>query len=58
MMVWIEGSETSDKGFSLIGNRAPVRTMEFGFGVSVLLGKGGDVIGTKWGWLQRRGERR
>jgi len=38
-MEWIEGSETSDKGFGLIGNRAPVRTMEFGFGVNVFAGQ-------------------
>jgi len=35
-----------DKVFSLIGNRVPVWTLGFDFGVSVLLGKG-CVVGTK-----------
>ena len=44
-------SKTPDKGFSLTGNRVPVRTMEFEFGVRILLGEGG---GTFVRWSQRR----
>ena len=47
--MWIQSSKTSDKGFSLIGNRVPVRTLEFDFRVRVLLGQGGGVVGAKRG---------
>jgi len=55
-MEWIEGSETSDKGFGLIVNWVPVRTLEFDFEVSFLLGESGGVVGTKTG--SYRGEYR
>jgi len=43
MMKWIEGGETLDKEFGSAENRVPVRTLKFGFGVSVLLGKGSGI---------------
>jgi len=47
MMKWIEGGERLDKEFDLAGNRVPVRTLKFNFGVSVLLGKDSGIVDTK-----------
>jgi len=44
LQIRIEGGE---KEFGLIGNRVSVRTLKFNFGVGVLLGEGGGVVGTK-----------
>jgi len=43
----IEGGEASDKVFDFTGYGVAVRTPKFDFGVSIFLGEGGDVIGTK-----------
>ena len=43
----IESGETPNEGFGVIGNRVPVRTLEFDLGVGVLLGEGGRVVCTK-----------
>ena len=42
----IESGKTSDKGLGLIKNRVPIRTLKFDFWASILLGKGGGVVGT------------
>jgi len=38
-----------DKGFSLIGNRVPGRTLKLDFKVRVLLGESGGVVDAKRG---------
>jgi len=48
-MEWIDSGKSLDEGFSLIGNRVPVRTLEFDSGVSNSLGEGCCVVGTKRG---------
>ena len=48
-MEWIDSGKSLDEGFSLIGNRVPVRTLEFDSEVSDLLGEGSGVVGTKRG---------
>jgi len=48
-MEWIEGGETSDKGLGFIRNEIQARTLKFNFGISILLGKGHGVVGTKRG---------
>ena len=48
-MEWIEDRETPDKRSGLIGSWVPVWTLEFDFGFSILLGKGGGIVGTKRG---------
>jgi len=46
---WIESGETPDKGFGVIKNRVSVRTLEFDFGIRVLLGEGRRVVRAKRG---------
>ena len=48
-MEQIESGETPNEGSSLIGNRVPVRTLEFDFGIGVLLGEGDRVVCMKGG---------
>jgi len=45
----IENDKTLDKGFGLVRDKVPVRTLKFDFGVGILLGKGRSVVGTKRG---------
>ena len=45
----IDSGETPDEGFGLIGDWVPVRTLEFDFGIRVLLGEDGHVVCAKWG---------
>lgn len=40
-------AETSDRGLGLVGNRVPERTLEFDFGVGILLGEDDDVVNTR-----------
>ena len=47
MMEVIKNDDTSDKGFGLVRDKIPVRTLKFGFRVSILLGEGGRVVGTR-----------
>ena len=45
----IDSGETSNEGFGLFGNRVPVRTLKFNFGISDLLGEGSGVVSSKRG---------
>ena len=45
----IDSGETADERFGLFGNRVPVRTLKFDFGVGSLLGEGGGVVSTERG---------
>jgi len=45
----MEGGETSDKVFDFTRNGVPVRPPKVDFGISILLGKGHGVVGTKRG---------
>ena len=49
MMEVIKNDDTSDKGFGLVRDKVPVRTLKFGFRVGILLGEGGGVVGTRRG---------
>jgi len=53
-MEQMDSGETSDEGFGLFGNRVPVRTLKFYFGIGGLLGEGGGIVGTKRGYPQSR----
>jgi len=48
-MEQIDSGETADERFSLFGNRVPVRTLKFNFGIGVSLGEGGGVVCTERG---------
>ena len=41
----IKSGETPDKGFGVIGDPVPVRTLEFDFGIMVLLGEEREMDG-------------
>jgi len=45
----IDSGETSNEGFGLFGNRVPVRTLKFDFGIGGLLDEGSGVVSTKRG---------
>ena len=45
----VDSSEMLDERFGLFGNRVPVWTQKFDFGISGLLGEGDSVVGTEIG---------
>jgi len=45
----VDSSETLDERFGLFGNRVPVWTQKFDFGIGGLLGEGDSVVGTEIG---------
>jgi len=48
-MKQVDSSEMLDERFGLFGNRVPVWTQKFDFGISGLLGEGDSVVGTEIG---------